>query len=90
MQRLDARGGLRTLATLPTGTITGARRHPDAVWISEQLGGGPAGVLLRIDRRTKRRTTVLRMTGKPSNLALGSGAVWVVDTGERRLVRVPT
>jgi hypothetical protein len=89
LQRFDLRGGPRTIATLPTGTITGLAATSDALWVGEQLGGGPGGVLIRIDRKTKRRTTVLRTTGKPSNLAVGGGAVWIADSGARQLLRVP-
>jgi hypothetical protein len=90
LQRLDLRGGPSTIAALPTGTITGLAATNDAVWVSEQLDGGPGGVLLRIDRTSKRRATILRTTGKPSNLAVGTGALWVADSGARQLLRVPT
>jgi sugar lactone lactonase YvrE len=89
LQRFDVRGGPRTLATLPRGKIVGVAVTRDAVWVSERLGTGPGGAVYRVDRRTKRRTTVLRTTGEPSNLTAGDGGVWVVDGGERRLVRIP-
>jgi hypothetical protein len=89
LQRFDVRGGPRTLATLPRGKIVGVAVTRDAVWVSERLGSGPGGAVYRVDRQTKRRTTALRTTGEPSNLATGSGGVWVVDGGERELVRIP-
>ncbi len=89
LQRLDVRAGPRTLAALPTGIVVGLAVSRKAVWVSEQLGNGPGGALIRIDRATKRRSTVLRTTGKPSNVALGDGVVWIADPVERRLWRIP-
>jgi len=89
LQRLDVRAGPRTVAALPTGIVVGLAVSRKAYWVSEQLGSGPGGALIRIDRVTKRRTTVLRTTGKPSNVALGDGAVWIADPAQRRVLRIP-
>jgi hypothetical protein len=81
------------VVALPAGAVAGLAISRNAVWISERLGatddtaGGTGhGALLRVDRATAARTTALRLEGPPSDVAVGAGAVWVVDTLARTLI----
>ena len=83
------------VVALPAGAVAGLAISRTGVWISERLGatgdsagGEGRGALLRVDRATAARTTALRLEGPPSDVAVGAGAVWVIDTLARTLIGV--
>jgi len=91
LHRLGTRDGRPTSVTrLPAGRVIGLATSRDAVWISHIGPRGRGGRLLRVDRRTGRLSTALRFEGAPSNVSVGEGGVWVLDTFARTLIRVPT
>jgi hypothetical protein len=88
LHRIGLRDGRPAAVTpLPEGEVRGLAVSHDAVWISQTNRRG--GVLLRIDRATGRRSTALTFQGEPSDVAIGGGAVWVLDIPARTLIRIP-
>jgi hypothetical protein len=90
LHRIGTRDGRALSVTpLPPGRVIGLAATGDAVWISHIATGARGGTLMRVDRATGRRSTVLRFEGTPSNVSIGEGGVWVIDTFARTLIRVP-
>jgi hypothetical protein len=92
LHRIDSRDG-RPLAVIPLagadhGSVRGLAVDGGGVWISQALDDERDGLLLRIDPRTGKRSTILQLEGAPTNVAVGAGRVWVADTRARRLVGV--
>lgn len=93
LHRIDLGDGtpadVTPLASPTADSVRGLGVTPDAVWVAQATGDGTHGVLLRIDRRTGRRTAELQLEGEPTNVAVENGNVWVADTYERTLIEVP-
>lgn len=93
LHRIGLRDGRPTAVTrLPEGDVLGLAVSREAVWISQangdRRGGVRGGVVRRVDRATRRLSTALRLKLPPPKVAIGEGAVWVIDTSGRALTRL--
>jgi len=81
--RLDPRSG-RTLAEIPIGVVA---KHltvaEGSLWV-----GSDSGRVTRIDMATNKVTGTFQVSGRAPAVAVGFGAVWIVDTAHAALLRV--
>jgi YVTN family beta-propeller protein len=81
--RLDSRSG-RTLAEIPIGVVA---KHLTAaegsLWV-----GSDSGRVTRIDMATNKVAGTFQVTGRAPAVAVGLGAVWIVDTVRAALLRI--
>ena len=78
----------KLVARLPAGDIVGMAAAGGTLWISQRRGLDRGGVLLRLEAASGRVSTALELQGPPSNPVAGEAGAWVLDTGERTLIRV--
>lgn len=90
LHRISLRDGRpTTVVPLPAGEITGLAAQGNGVWVAQSSERQTGGALRRLDATTGRLSTVLRLVGRPSNVGIGEGGVWIGDTFTRTLIRVP-
>jgi virginiamycin B lyase len=83
--RTDARTG-RITATVKGLDPRAMAASPDALWVLDA-----AGRISRIDPNTNKIVAAFRFgtpASSPGGLAIGEGAVWVLDTAAGHLVRI--
>jgi YVTN family beta-propeller protein len=81
--RLDPRSG-RTLAKIPIGVVAKHLTAADgSLWV-----GSDSGRVTRIDTATNKVTGTFQVSGRAPAVAVGYGAVWIVDTAHAALLRV--
>jgi YVTN family beta-propeller protein len=81
--RLDPRSG-RTQAEIPIGMVAKHLTAADgSLWV-----GSDSGRVTRIDLATNTVTGTFQVNGRAPAVAVGHGAVWIVDTAHAALLRV--
>jgi YVTN family beta-propeller protein len=81
--RLDPRSG-RTLAQIPIGVVAKYLTAAEgSLWV-----GSDSGRVTRIDMATNKVTGTFQVEGRAPAVAVGFGAVWIVDTAHAALLRV--
>jgi YVTN family beta-propeller protein len=81
--RLDPRSG-RTLAQIPIGVVAKYLTAAEgSLWV-----GSDSGRVTRIDMATNKVIGTFQVEGRAPAVAVGFGAVWIVDTAHAALLRV--